>query len=189
MKIGYARVSSHGQKLDVQLDRLKDCDKLFQEKVSACSTNGRIELKKALDFVREGDTFMVTRLDRLARSVIDLSEIVKILESKSVDLIVLDQRIDTTSIYGKLQFNILSALGEFERELIRERSAEGRANAKAKGVKFGAKPKLGNQNLLELREEFLTSGINKSELAKRYGISRSSVYRLVSSAGRHVDPG
>jgi DNA invertase Pin-like site-specific DNA recombinase len=122
MRVGYARVSSVGQKLDVQLDRLSDCDRIFKEKVSAASTAKRPELKKALDFVRLGDVFVVTKLDRLARSVVDLSNIVQLLEEKDVDLIVLDQGINTTSIYGRLQFNILAAIGEFERGLIQERS-------------------------------------------------------------------
>ena len=180
LKIGYARVSTTGQKLDVQLERLKECDKIYQEKVSAGSTKGRDELKKALDYARDGDSLVVTRLDRLARSVIDLSEIVKILTAKDVDLVVLDQGIDTTTMYGRLQFNILASIGEFERELIRERAAEGRANAKVRGVKFGAKPKLSKQDLEALRAEFASPvNTSKADLAKRYGISRSSVYRLV----------
>ena len=97
-----------------------------------------------MDFVRDEDVFVVTKLDRLARSVVDLARIVQKLESKNVDLVVLDQGIDTT-MYGRLQFNILAAIGEFKRELIRERSMEGRIKAIARGVKFGAKPKLSKQ--------------------------------------------
>ena len=89
MRVGYARVSTVGQKLDVQLDRLADCDKVFKEKVTGASTEKRTELKKAMDFVREGDVFVVTKLDRLARSVVDLSNIVRFLEEKDVDLIVM----------------------------------------------------------------------------------------------------
>jgi DNA invertase Pin-like site-specific DNA recombinase len=117
MKVGYARVSTTGQKLDVQMDRLADCDRIYHEKMSASSAHTRPELQKALDFVRDEDVFIVTKLDRLARSVVDLSEIVKKLQKKNVDLMVLDQGIDTTTIYGRLQFNILAAIGEFEREL------------------------------------------------------------------------
>lgn len=109
MRIGYARVSSSGQKLDVQLDRLADCDRVFHKKVSGKSTKGRPELKNALDFVRVGDVFVVTKLDRLARSVVDLAGIVQTLEAKQVDMVVLDQGIDTTTMYGRLQFNILAA--------------------------------------------------------------------------------
>jgi predicted site-specific integrase-resolvase len=138
MRVGYARVSSVGQKLDVQLEKLADCDRVYHEKISAGSTKLRLELQKALDFVRDEDVFVVTKLDRLARSVIDLSMIVQRLEEKKVDLVVLDQGIDTTTIYGRLQFNILASIGEFERGLIGERSREGREKAMARGVKFSA---------------------------------------------------
>ncbi len=149
MRVGYARVSSLGQKLDVQLDKLSDCDRVYHEKVSAGSTKLRIELQKALDFVRDEAVFVVTKLDRLARSVVDLSIIVQRLEEKRVDLVVLDQGIDTTTIYGRLQFNILASIGEFERGLIRERSREGREKAIARGVQFGAKAKLGKKDIAQ----------------------------------------
>jgi DNA invertase Pin-like site-specific DNA recombinase len=146
--------------------------------VSGKSTNGRSELQSALDFVRDGDVFVVTKLDRLARSVGDLASIVQKLETKKVDLVVLDQGIDTTTMYGLLQFNILAAIGEFERELIRERSMEGREKAIARGVKFGAKPKLTKQEIADLVNDFEAPGCSKTEIAEHYGISRSSVYRL-----------
>jgi len=114
MRLGYARVSTVGQELDVQLDHLADCDRIFREKSSASSTINRPELKSALDFVREEDVFVATKLDRLARSVVDLPIIVQRLEEKKVDLVVMDQGIDTTTIYGRHQFNILAAIGEFE---------------------------------------------------------------------------
>ena len=118
MRVGYARVSTAGQKSDLQLERLADCDRVFHEKVSGKSTRNRPELQNALDFVRDGDVFVVTKLGRLARSVVDLANIVQKFEVKNVDLVVLDQGIDTTSIYGRLQFNILAAIGEFERGII-----------------------------------------------------------------------
>jgi len=180
MKVGYARVSTSGQKLDLQLDRLGDCDRIYREKASASSAKNRPELKNALDFVREEDIFVVTKLDRLARSVVDLSNIVQRLEEKNVDLVVLDQGIDTTTIYGKLQFNILAAIGEFERGLIRERSREGREKAKERGVKFGARPKLDSDEIQSLVQDFNTPGLSKRDLAEVYGISISSVYRLYS---------
>jgi len=96
MRVGYARVSTVGQKLDVQLDHLADCDRIYQEKASASSTKNRPELKNALDFVREEDVFVVTKLDRLARSVVDLSNIIQLLEEKKVDLVVLDAQSDFT---------------------------------------------------------------------------------------------
>ena len=178
MRVGYARVSSSGQKLDLQLERLSDCDRTFHEKVSGKSAKNRPELQSALDFVRDGDVFVVTKLDRLARSVVDLANIIQKFETKNVDLVVLDQGIDTTSIYGRLQFNILAAIGEFEREIIRERSLEGRARALARGVKFGARPKLSKQEIIELINDYEAPGCSKTEIAEHYGISRSSVYRL-----------
>jgi len=178
MKVGYARVSTVGQSLDLQMERLSDCDRIYREKASAGSTKNRPELKNALDFVREEDVFIVTKLDRLARSVVDLSLIVQRLEEKNVDLVVLDQGIDTTTIYGRLQFNILAAIGEFERGLIRERSREGREKAKARGVRFGAKPKLSPENIQMLLQDFESPGLSKVEIGKIYGISVSSVYRL-----------
>ncbi len=97
---------------------------------------------------------------------------------KSVDLVVLDQGIDTTTLYGRLQFNILAAIGEFERELIKERSTEGRARAIARGVRFGAKPKLTKKEIEDLVRDYEAPGCSKKEIAQHYGISRSSVYRL-----------
>src|SRR6056300_2086039 len=178
MRVGYARVSTVGQKLDVQMDHLVDCDRIFREKASASSTKNRPELKNALDFVREEDVFVVTKLDRLARSVVDLSIIVQRLEEKNVDLVVMDQGIDTTTIYGKLQFNILAAIGESERGLIRERSLEGREKAKERGVKFGAKPKLSPEEVQMLLKDFESPELSKPDIAELYGISTSSVYRL-----------
>jgi DNA invertase Pin-like site-specific DNA recombinase len=97
----------------------------------------------------------------------------------------MDQGIDTTTIYGKLQFNILAAIGEFERGLIRERSLEGREKAKARGVVFGAKPKLTPQEIVELLNDYETPGCSKREIAEHYGISTSSVYRLYYEKDRH----
>jgi len=178
MRVGYARVSTVGQKLDVQLDRLSDCDRIFKEKVSAGTRDKRLELKKALDFVREGDVLIVTKLDRLARSVVDLSNIVQLLEEKDVDLVVLDQGINTTTIYGRLQFNILAAIGEFERGLITERSREGREKAIANGVRFGVRAKLSDIEIDEMVRLFETDELSKNDISEIYAISRSSVYRL-----------
>lgn len=149
-----------------------------KNKVSASSTEKRTELKKALDFVREGDVFMVTKLDRLARSVVDLSNIVRFLEEKDVGLVVLDQGINTTTIYGKLQLNILGAIDEFERGLIRERSMEGRLRAIVKGVRFGVRAKLSDDDIQEMVRLFETDELSKTDIGEIFDISRSSVYRL-----------
>jgi len=183
MKVGYARVSTSGQTLDVQLQKLSEakCEKVFQEKASGASTNGRAELRTALEFVREGDIFVVSRLDRLARSVADLAQIAKSLEQKQVDLMVIDQAIDTTNAAGRLLFHMLGAIAEFERELINERANDGRIRAKAAGVKFGAKPKLTTEQLSDLKAAFMKPGSSKKEIAEMFGISRSSAYRLAKS--------
>lgn len=157
---------------------MADCDRIYREKASAASAKNRPELQKALDFIRDEDVFVVTKLDCLARSVVDLAGIVQKLEGKNVDLVVLDQGIDTTTMYGRLQFNILAAIGEFERELIKDRSLEGRLKAMARGVKFGARPKLTKQEISDLIKDFEAPGCSKTEIAEHYGISRSSVYRL-----------
>jgi len=190
VNIGYARVSTCGQSLDLQIQKLTGigCEKIFQEKASAASTVGRPELLAALEFVREGDVFVVSRLDRLARSVADLGQIVRSLEKKAVDLVVIDQAIDTTTAAGRLLFNMLGAISEFERELIKERASEGRIRAKAAGVKFGAKPKLSEQQLNDLRKEFVTHGARKKDIASRYGISRATAYRLTKSEDQRFEP-
>ena len=178
MRIGYARISSAGQKLDIQLDKLEDCDRIYYEKASASSTISRPELLKALDFVRDDDVLVVTKLDRLARSVIDMAMIVSRLREKNVDLVVLDQGIDTTTMYGRLQFNILTSIGEFEREIIKERSREGREKAIINGVKFGAPQKLSETETIQLIKDYESPDVSKKELADFYGLSRSSVYRI-----------
>ena len=141
----------------------------------------REALAQALTFIREGDQLVITRLDRLARSVIDLSQITAEIAAKQVDLVVLDQSIDTGSPTGRLLFHMLAAIGEFERDLIKERAAEGIARAKVAGVKFGAKSKLSAEQIATLRAEFTIPTTNRKELARRYGISRATVYRICTT--------
>jgi DNA invertase Pin-like site-specific DNA recombinase len=184
MRVGYARVSTEGQSLESQLEALaKDgCERVFEEKASGKDATNRPQLKMALDYVREGDVLVVTKLDRLARSMYDLSQTSKVLREKGVGLKVIDQpEIDTTSAIGELLFNVIGAIAVFERSLIVERTAEGRAKAKAKGVKFGAKAKLSEEEVSQLKEELPTWEGSMRELAAKYGISRASLYRLTGS--------
>ena len=146
------------------------------------SRDEREALRQALTFIREGDQLVITRLDRLARSVLDLSQITAEIAAKKVDLVVLDQSIDTGSPTGRLLFHMLAAIGEFERDLIKERAAEGIARAKAAGVKFGAKSKLSAEQIAALKAEFAIPTTNRKELARRYGISRATVYRICAVA-------
>lgn len=179
--IGYARVSTQNQSLDNQKHRLTayGCEKLFTEKYSGAKSD-RAQLKAALDYVREGDALIVTKLDRLARSAVDLGKIAEQLQRKGVDLVVLDQDINTTTPTGKLMFTMIGAFAEFERDLINERCKEGIAKAKERGVKFGRRCKLSDKQLVEMKAEFKAGVIGKTELAAKYGISRPSLYRLAS---------
>lgn len=172
MNIGYARFSTTGQSLDIQLEKLRQygCDTLFQEK-----DNTLAELDAVLEFVREGDVLVVTRLDRLACSLHHLVQAMLALAHKQVELVALDQELDSRK--ANLYQTVL-AVAEFDRSLVNERIAEGVAKAKAAGVKFGRKNKLTAAELDALRQEFQAS-TNKAELAKKYGLHRSSLYRLV----------
>jgi len=141
MLIGYARVSTHEQDLSLQLDDLKraGCEKIFEDKVSGAKTD-RPGLQEALEYVREGDTLLVWRLDRLGRSLIHLIETVSQLEERGIGFRSLQESIDTTSSGGRLVFQIFGALAEFERNLIRERTLAGLSAARARG-RTGGRPK------------------------------------------------
>jgi DNA invertase Pin-like site-specific DNA recombinase len=178
--VGYGRVSSIGQGLDVQIDKLKHCDKIFKEKKSGASGK-RPKLKACLEYVREGDTLVVTRLDRLARSTLHLCQIANELERKRVHLQVLDQNIDTSDATGRLLFNMLGAIAQFETEIRAERQMDGIYKAKERGVRFGRKTSLTGQQVAELRERRDKGTLIKT-LMKDYGISKASVYRYLSSA-------
>lgn len=180
MKIGYARVSTTGQSLELQIEKLKavGCEKIFTEKQSGGKGRKREALVQALDFVREGDVLVITKLDRLARSVSDLSSIAKTLEDKNVDFEILDQSVNTATPAGRLLYHVLGAIGEFERDLINERVNEGLQRAKKQGVKLGRKKKLSKKKLEQLRKEFTeVSSEERKKLADKYGISKASMYR------------
>ncbi len=175
--IGYARVSSVGQSLDIQLDKLEHCDKIFQEKKSGTSDK-RSRLKACLEYVREGDTLIVTRLDRLARSTLHLCQIAETLDKKGVNLQVLDQSINTADATGRLLFNMLGAIGQFETEIRSERQMEGVQKAKQRGVQFGRKKQLSEQDVEQLREK-RGQGVLIKDLMKEYGLSKASIYRYL----------
>src|SRR4030095_9354256 len=131
--VGYARVSSVGQSLDVQLDKLGHCNKIFQEKKSG-TAGARPRLNDCLEYVRDGDTLVVTRLDRLARSTLHLCQIAEELARKGVHLQVLDQHIDTSDATGRLLFNMLGAIAQFETELRAERQMDGIQKDQKRGI-------------------------------------------------------
>jgi len=172
--VGYARVSTIGQSLDVQRDKLKDCDKLFEEKESG-TNNTRPQLATCLDYVRAGDTLAVTRLDRLARSTLHLCQIAEGLEGKGVNLKVIDQNIDTSDATGRLLFNMLGAIGQFETEIRAERQADGIEKAKRQGVKFGRSKALDADQVVELKQRREDGDLIKTLMAD-YGLSKSAIY-------------
>lgn len=177
--VGYARVSSFDQPLEIQLEKLKECEKVFQEKISG-TKNKRPQLERCLEYLRQGDTLVISRLDRLARSTLDLCQIAAELERKSVHLRVLDQNIDTGDATGRLLFNMLGAIGQFETEIRAERQREGIVKAQKRGIKFGATKKLTSTQVKELQKK-RQGGALIREIMKEYGISKSSVYRYLSS--------
>jgi DNA invertase Pin-like site-specific DNA recombinase len=174
--IGYARVSTTGQSLTAQLEALSTCDKIFQEKISGSKTD-RPELVAALDYMREGDSFIVTKLDRLARNTSHLLEIVDKLNAKGVTLTILNIGIDTGTPTGKLMLTMIGAIATFEREMMLERQAEGIAQAKAKGLYKGRKPTAMAKS--DELKALLDAGMSKREAASELGISESSVYRMI----------
>lgn len=180
MLIGYARVSSVGQSLDIQMEALNaaGCEKLFAEKVSGTSTDGRDALADALDFVREGDTLVVTRLDRLARSVADLFKIIERLAEKKVAFRCLQQSgVDTDTSTGRLTLAILGAVAAFETDIRRERQLEGIAKAKDRGVYKGRKPSIDTEQVRQMH----AAGMGGTEIAAKLGIGRASVYRVLKA--------
>lgn len=178
--VGYARVSSTGQSLEVQREQLvaAGCEEVFEEKRTGTTTEGREQLEAALRFVRKGDVFLVCRLDRLARSLIDLRKIIDSLTEKGVGFRCLQQHIDTTSSEGRLMLNILASFAEFETDIRKERQADGIAKAKAEGRYRGRPPTIDAREVTALRAE----GVGPTAIAKRLGIGRASVYRLLEEA-------
>jgi DNA invertase Pin-like site-specific DNA recombinase len=177
--VGYARTSTlhQGAGLEAQLETLKTqgCDKIFSEQVSSVAE--RAKLDRALEYVREGDVLVVTKLDRLARSVAHLCQIVAELERKGVALKILDIGVNTSCPAGRLFLNMLGSIAQFEREIMLERQRDGIAAAKAAGKFTGRQPtaraKAGEVKTLAAQ------GVAVAEIAKRLGISERSVYRIV----------
>jgi DNA invertase Pin-like site-specific DNA recombinase len=181
--VGYARVSSTGQSLDVQMEKLKaaGCEEkeIFAEKRSGTTTDGRKKLAEALHYVRRDDVLLITRIDRIARSVGDLDSIVKDLTARGIGFRVLDQKdIDTTTSNGRLMLNMLACFAQFETELRQERQRDGIDKAKAAGVYKGRPATIKAGEIAALKAE----GLGATEIAKRLGIGRASVYRVLDAA-------
>jgi DNA invertase Pin-like site-specific DNA recombinase len=176
--IGYARVSTTDQDLSIQLTALKaaGCDVIRQEHASGTSTAGRTELRTVLDFIRKGDVLVVTRIDRLARSIGDLQDIVRALKARGAALRATEQPIDTSTAAGKCFLDMLGVFAEFETNLRRERQLEGIAKAKAEGVYRGRKRSIDQDQVERLKAE----GLGATDIAKRLKIGRASVYRVLA---------
>jgi DNA invertase Pin-like site-specific DNA recombinase len=186
MLIGYARVSSTHQSLEVQLEQLHaaGCEKVFAEKRSGRNAADRPQLQEALEFVREGDALTVTRIDRLARSVGDLQDIVRQLRAKKVDLKATEQPVDTSTAAGKAFLDMLGVFAEFEANLRAERQRDGIEAAKAKGVYKGRAPTLDRARILELHAQ----KVRPVDIARQLKIGRASVYRALASTQGAEEP-
>jgi DNA invertase Pin-like site-specific DNA recombinase len=187
---GYARVSTTEQDLTLQEIALKaaGCEVTRAEKVSGASTTGRTELANLLEFIRQGDTLVVTRIDRLARSIGDLQDIVRSLKAKCAALRATEQPIDTSTAAGKAFLDMLGVFAEFETNLRRERQLEGIAQAKARGVYKGRKPTVDAAKVIELDAR----GLGATAIADELQIGRASVYRVLNTkpnrVGKNDDP-
>ncbi|WP_370281699.1 recombinase family protein [Pseudooceanicola sp.] len=180
MLVGYARTSTLEQKASIEAQRESlraiGCERVYEEQT--CSVGPREALPEAVRYCREGDTFVVTKLDRLARSVKHLGELLEDLESRSIGLRVLDLGLDTSNATGKLMLNVLGSVAQFEREMMLERQREGIAKAKAKGKYKGRRPI--DRQKVESVKRLLSEGHTKKEIASACGISERSVFRILS---------
>lgn len=181
-RIGYARVSTEDQNLDLQRDALTKagCAQIYQEKVSGKGTGtDRPEWAQCVKALRSGDTLVVWRLDRLGRSLSELVRIVGELEQQGVSFLSLTENIETGNAAGKLIFHVFASLAEFERNLIRERTRAGLDSARARGRLGGRKPKLDAQQVHEIRTLLRDPQVNVADIARRYGVSRTTIYKHV----------
>ena len=179
--IGYARVSTLDQDHTTQIERLEsaECEKVFSEKKSGTTKKSRTALAECIEFMREGDTLVITKIDRLARSARDLHNIVHDLDKAGINLLVLDQQIDTRTSTGKAFLGMLATFAEFETNIRKERQLEGIAKAKEKGVYKGRKATA--QALKPKMVELLEQGISKPKIAKECGVSVASVYNVLKT--------
>jgi DNA invertase Pin-like site-specific DNA recombinase len=181
-KIGYARVSSTDQNLDLQLDALRaaGCERIFTEKVSGALTD-RPELDAALGYLRPGDTLVVWKLDRLGRTLLHLVNTVEGLQKADIGFQSLGEQIDTTTAVGKLIFHIFAALAEFERSMTRERAAAGRAAAKSRG-KTGGRPLSMTDGKVLAAKTLIAAGQSPTDAAAAVGVSRATLYRHLGAS-------
>ena len=180
MKIGYARVSTDDQNLDLQIDALNlaSCEQIYKEYASGKNTKARPELENCLKSLRAVDTLVVWRLDRLGRSLSDLVKVVTELEAKNIGFESLTEKIDTITSTGKFVFHVFAALAEFERNIIRERTLAGMKAARARGKLGGRPPKLSEGEMAMAKSLIKANDVPISEIARQLGVSRTTLYRL-----------
>ena len=186
-RIGYARVSTDDQNLNLQGDALNKagCQVIYEESASGKNSE-RPELDQCLKALRSGDTLVVWRLDRLGRSLRDLVQIAGDLEKRGIAFESLMEKIETESAAGRLVFHVFAALAEFERNLIRERTKAGLAAARARGRKGGRRPKLDEKKIREIRALLRDPRVVVGDVAKRYGVSRTTIYKHVGAVQPNV---
>jgi len=184
MLVGYARVSTEEQNLDMQFDALKQagCEKFFHDEMSGAKSQ-RPGISEALTFMRPGDTLVVWRLDRLGRSLKDLLQRIEELQQRGIQFRSLHESIDTTSPGGKFQFHVFSALAEFERDLIRERTMAGLRAARARGRLGGRRQEMTSDKVKMAARLMKDPNVTAKEICKMLGVSRTTLYRYVSPSG------
>lgn len=187
-RLGYARVSTDDQNLDLQRDALAraGCRKVYEERQSGRTAADRPELAHVLADLRPGDTLVVWRLDRLGRNLPDLVRIVAELQGEGVGFESLTERIDTGTAAGELIFHLFASLAQFERNLIRERTKAGLASARARGRKGGRPSKLGPKEVREIRALLRDPKVTVSSVAKRYGVSRVTLYAHLNAPAKET---
>ena len=185
--VGYARVSSVGQSLDIQIEKLEayGCTAIYTEKKSATDQK-RPELLKCLDYLRDkDDTLVVTKLDRIARSSLHLGKIIETLQDKNVNFVVLDQHIDTTTSYGRLTFQILASVAEFENEIRKERQKEGIQKALRDGKQFGRKRSIKADTVQNVLNDILES-LTIAKILNKNNVSNGTFYRIKNGEYDHL---
>ena len=182
-KIGYARVSTNDQDPELQIQALKEigCTKIFTETASGVAKS-RPKLTNCLDYLREHDTLVIYKLDRLGRSTKDIINIANSLQEKNIDLIAIKDKIDTTTPQGKFIFHLTAALAELEQNIISERTKDGLKAAKARGRMGGRHRKLNNQEVNQVRKLHKNNIMSINDICKHYAISRSSLYAYLNPA-------
>lgn len=180
-KIGYARVSTKDQNLDSQIDILKNhgCERIFSEKFSGRKYR-RTELDNCLDYLREGDTLVLTKLDRLGRTTKQLIDLSQHLEDRDIDLEILDMNINTKDAMGKMFFTMMSAFAELEANLLSERTKKGLASARSRGKK-GGRPRISDKKVEMIKSLYNSQDYTGEEISKMTGVSRATIYRTIKN--------